>query len=226
MAKPNLKQDRSIRDRAEAVRAAASRHLPPPRLSVRETHLSGMEGKLANVLAWANALRAIGTSPNMLEPDSVLMIAHALDALAEGLRTDWQEAWSAHDPARPPATTSPASDDPSNIDLASLNALQLSNLWEEFAAMHGHWQAVRCFPFAELCGTGEPSPAGLLADAEAERASRIRSRIAEEAAARTPRDQHERDELLALRLREEMRSEGRIEDHALLSEAVAAWGQP
>lgn len=110
------------------------------------------------------------------------------------------------------------------LPLASLSILELGNLYDEFGAAADHWQAIRCQPFCMSRLAYDALAAGQLADAEANRASLIKDRIAQEVRAGVPKNEQERDEILCIRIRDEIRCESRIRDRSLLREAAKVWG--
>lgn len=225
----NFNFAQAIYERAEATRAAAARHLPPSGLSDRDRHLSRMEGKLLDIVAWANALRALGTAPNVIEPDAVLVIARALDRVALEIHDDWEGASNAPDNLPEVKGGEGPADgiarrQAGEIQLGDLSIRELVLLYDEFGAAADGWHATCCRPYFSPEPPRTSTAAGVLAVIEADRAGWIRDRIAQEVRSRAPADGGERDRILSIRIRHEIECEDRIRDRALLSEITEAWG--
>lgn len=113
------------------------------------------------------------------------------------------------------------------LSLEGLHIAQLSNLFDVFEAVHTHWLAVGCQPFAKVYDPVDgvcPNAAGEITEQEATRAALIRDRIADRVRLQNPKSDWERDDRLSLRIKDQLLCEGRILDRDLLLELVKVWG--
>lgn len=114
------------------------------------------------------------------------------------------------------------------VDLSKVSVNGLCALYETAGAVRELWNGAMCLPVSvagrHSNGCVTLSPLGRLADFEDSRLSFLRDRIVDEAAGRSPANNHDRDNILSLRIQQEIACEGRIADAALLADIAKTWG--
>ena len=105
------------------------------------------------------------------------------------------------------------------LDLSGCSIKALARLFELFSAATDTWSNLSCLPYVE-----DSTATARIVEGEYERAAFIRDRIHGLLRCRRPKNDTERDDALAVRLRYELECEMRVRDRTLLAEINAAWG--